>query len=79
MQRVLVMGSSGSGKSTFARRLSGLTGISIVSIDGLFCPTLLAYFQGLRADQSLLCFTDRARADGYLNDLALEQNRASIH
>src|SRR5436190_3844773 len=36
MQRVLVMGSSGSGKSTFARRLSAITGIPFVSIDALF-------------------------------------------
>ncbi len=31
MQRVLVMGSSGSGKSRFARRLSEITGIPFVS------------------------------------------------
>ena len=36
MQRVLVMGSSGSGKSTFARRLSKITGIPFVSLDALF-------------------------------------------
>jgi adenylate kinase family enzyme len=36
MQRIMVMGSSGSGKSTFSRRLSGITGIPIVSIDALF-------------------------------------------
>lgn len=36
MQRTLVIGSSGSGKSTFARRLSDITGIAIVSIDALF-------------------------------------------
>jgi adenylate kinase family enzyme len=36
MQRILVMGSSGSGKSTFARRLSGITGLPIVSLDALF-------------------------------------------
>ena len=36
MQRVLVMGSSGSGKSTFARRLSEMTGIPFVSLDALF-------------------------------------------
>jgi adenylate kinase family enzyme len=35
MQRILVMGSSGSGKSTFAR-LSALTGIPMVSLDALF-------------------------------------------
>jgi adenylate kinase family enzyme len=36
MQRILVMGSSGSGKSTFARRLSGITGIPMVSLDALY-------------------------------------------
>jgi adenylate kinase family enzyme len=36
MQRVLVMGSSGSGKSTFARRLSNLTGLPFVSLDALY-------------------------------------------
>jgi adenylate kinase family enzyme len=36
MQRILVMGSSGSGKSTFARRLAAVTGIPIVSLDALF-------------------------------------------
>ncbi|WP_050385338.1 DNA topology modulation protein [Bradyrhizobium pachyrhizi] len=179
MQRVLVMGSSGSGKSTFARRLSAMTGIRTVSIDALFwkpgwvesgrdeferrmteaarephwimdgnymrhgagelrrelsdtiiwfdlprstcmlgifrriagsygqarpemaegCPEkidleffryvwtyrrqqrpkLIEYFAGLRPDQSLVCFTDRAQADDYLKRLALGQNRASIH
>jgi adenylate kinase family enzyme len=178
MQRVLVMGSSGSGKSTFARRLSEITGIPFVSLDALFwkpgwveadkaefrervteaarqprwimdgnytshlvelrrdvsdtviwfdlprrtcmlgivtriaqsygrvrpemgegCPEkidikflryvwtyrrqqrpkLLDYFQGLRADQSLVCFTDRAQANSYLKEIAFRQNRASIH
>src|SRR5215510_11229588 len=36
MQRILVMGSSGSGKSTFAQRLSAITGIPVVSLDALF-------------------------------------------
>jgi adenylate kinase family enzyme len=36
MQRILVMGSSGSGKSTFARRLSVATDIPFVSLDALF-------------------------------------------
>jgi adenylate kinase family enzyme len=179
MQRVLVMGSSGSGKSTFARQLSGLTGIPFVSLDALFwkpgwvesdraefrarvneaarqprwimdgnytssgsgelrrdssdtviwfdlprsscmfgimkriggsygkvrpemaegCPEkidfeflryvwtyrrvqrpkLLAYFQGLRADQSFVCFTDRGQADDYLKQVVRKQNRASMH
>jgi adenylate kinase family enzyme len=176
MQRVLVMGSSGSGKSTFAMRLSEITGIPFVSLDALFwkpgwaksdkaefqervteaarqprwimdgnfqshlvelrrdvsdtviwfdlprstcmfgilkriarsygqvrpemaegCPEkidfeffryvwtyrrlqrpkLLDYFQGLRADQQLVCFTDRAQADDYLQKIALKQ--ASVH
>ncbi|MBS0529410.1 MAG: DNA topology modulation protein [Proteobacteria bacterium] len=36
MQRVLVMGSSGSGKSTFAQKLSAMTGIPVISLDALF-------------------------------------------
>ena len=36
MQRILVMGSSGSGKSTFSKRLSKITGIPLVSLDALF-------------------------------------------
>lgn len=36
MQRVLVLGSSGAGKSTFARRLGATTGLPVVHIDQLF-------------------------------------------
>lgn len=36
MQRVLVVGSPGSGKSMFAKKLSAITGISMVSLDALF-------------------------------------------
>ena len=36
MQRVLVMGSSGSGKSTFARQLANRTGLPFVSLDALY-------------------------------------------
>src|SRR4026207_225260 len=36
MQRVLVMGSSGAGKSTFARRLSDMTGLPFVSLDAMY-------------------------------------------
>src|SRR5258707_13586724 len=36
MDRILVMGSPRSGKSTFARRLSDITGIPVVSLDALF-------------------------------------------
>jgi adenylate kinase family enzyme len=179
MQRVLVMGSSGSGKSTFARRLSEIAGLPFVSLDALFwkpgwvksdnsefgarvaeiarqpqwvmdgnyirhgagelrrqasdtviwfdlprrtcmfgilrriaashgqvraemaegCPErfdfeflryvwtyrrqqrpkLLDYFQGVRADQALVCFTERRQANAYLMALALQQNAASVH
>ena len=176
MQRILVMGSSGSGKSTFSKRLSAITGIPIVSLDALFwkpgwvesdraefrerltavarqprwimdgnfashlvelrrdacdtviwfdlpratcvlgiliriaksygqvrpemaegCPekidleflryvwtfrqkqrpTLLAYFERLRPDQTLVTFTNRAQAERYLSDLALAPAPAS--
>jgi adenylate kinase family enzyme len=42
-------------------------------------PKLLDYFEGLRADQSLVCFTNRIQADDYLNAVALKQNQASMH
>jgi len=42
-------------------------------------PKLLDYFGGLRADQALVCFTDRTQANDYLKQIALEQNRASTH
>jgi adenylate kinase family enzyme len=179
MERILVMGSSGSGKSTFAQRLSAMTGIPMVSLDALFwkpgwtpsdaadfdirvaevarlprwimdgnytssgagalrrsvadaiiwfdlprrtcmtgiiariatsygcvrpemapgCPEkidleffryvwtyrrlqrpkLLRYFEGLRTDQALICFTNRAQADRYLSDLAPTARAMSIH
>jgi adenylate kinase family enzyme len=178
MQRILVMGSSGSGKSTFSKRLSDITGIPVVSVDALFwkpgwvesekaefharlsaaaqqprwimdgnftshlvelrrdacdaliwfdlpratcmigiltriaksygrvrpemaegCPEkidleffryvwnfrqqqrpkLLAYFEGLRPDQTFITFTHRAQADRYLGDLAAAPKLASVH
>jgi adenylate kinase family enzyme len=179
MQRMLVMGSSGSGKSTFAQRLSVITGIPTVSLDALFwkpgwmpsdtaefdarvteaarlprwiidgnytasgagelrrrtadavfwfdlprrtcmtgivtrivtsygrvrpemapgCPEkfdveflryvwtyrrlqrpkLLQYFQGLRPDQALICFTDRTQADRYLTNVGSAVPAESVH
>jgi adenylate kinase family enzyme len=178
MERILVMGSSGSGKSTFVRRLSALTGLPMVSLDALFwkpgwvesdagefgrrvteaaqqprwimdgnfiahagelrrsltdaviwfdlptrtcmagiviriagsygrvrpemapgCPEridpdffhyvwtfrrqqrpkLLHYLDGLRTDQALICFTNRAQADRYLANVAAVPHRASVH
>jgi adenylate kinase family enzyme len=178
MQRILVMGSSGSGKSTFSKRLSDITGIPMVSVDALFwkpgwveaekaefherlgaaarqprwimdgnytshlvelrrdacdtliwfdlpratcmlgiltriaksygrvrpemaegCPEkidfaffhyvwtfrrrirpkLVAYFEGLRPDQTFVIFTHRAQANRYLSDLASARAPASVH
>jgi adenylate kinase family enzyme len=179
MERVLVMGSSGSGKSTFARRLSEITGIPMVSLDALYwrpgwmpsgatefgrrvtdaacqprwimdgnytshgggeirrsvadcviwfdlprrtcmvgiitriatsygqvrpemapgCPEkidaeffryvwtyrarqrpkLLKYFEGLRPDQTLVCFRRRTQAERYLTDVAPMAMQASVH
>ena len=36
MQRVLVLGSSGAGKSTFALKLSAITGLPVIHIDQLY-------------------------------------------
>lgn len=36
MKKVLVIGSSGAGKSTFSRRLSDLTGIEIIHLDKIY-------------------------------------------
>jgi adenylate kinase family enzyme len=36
MRRVLILGCSGSGKSTFARRLGALTGLHVVHLDQLY-------------------------------------------
>ena len=33
-------------------------------------PKLLRYFEGLRPDQTLICFTNRAQADQYLTNVA---------
>jgi adenylate kinase family enzyme len=42
-------------------------------------PKLLDYFQGLRADQSFVCFTDRTQADDFLKQIALKRSQTSIH
>lgn len=36
MKRVVVIGSGGAGKSTFSRRLGGITGIEVIHLDGLY-------------------------------------------
>ena len=33
-------------------------------------PKLLAFFEGLRPDQTFVCFTERAQADRYLANIA---------
>jgi hypothetical protein len=42
-------------------------------------PNLLRYFEGLRPDQSLICFTNRAQADRYLTGLTPTARAKSIH
>ena len=42
-------------------------------------PKLLAYFEGLRPDQTFITFTNRAQADRYLSDLARAPQPASAH
>ena len=42
-------------------------------------PKLLQYFEGLRSDQALICFTNRAQADQYLTNVAPAVRAESIH
>jgi len=42
-------------------------------------PKLLAFFEGLRPDQTFVTFTDRAQADRYLSDLVPAPMPASVH
>ena len=42
-------------------------------------PTLVAFFEGLRPDQTFVTFTNRAQADRYLSDLAPAPQPASAH
>jgi hypothetical protein len=39
----------------------------------------VAYFEGLRPDQTFVTFTNRAQADRYLGDLAAAPKLASVH
>src|SRR6187399_943127 len=51
MERILVMGSPGSGKSTFARRLSQITDIPVVSLAALYWkPSDAAEFEARVAE-----------------------------
>ena len=58
MQRVLVMGCSGSGKSTFARYTR--------TFEAQQKPKMLAYFASLRPEQRFVTFTTRAQANDFL-------------
>ena len=42
-------------------------------------PTLLAFFEGLRPDQTFVTFTDRAQAGRYLDGLTSSPALASVH
>jgi hypothetical protein len=42
-------------------------------------PKLQRYFEGLRADQSLICFTDRAQANRYLANFERLDGAEGVH
>ena len=42
-------------------------------------PKLLRYFEGLRPDQALICFKNRAQADQYLTNVAPMAGAVSVH
>ncbi|MGL5164270.1 MAG: DNA topology modulation protein [Afipia sp.] len=58
MQRVLVLGAPGSGKSTFARRLSALTKLPLISLDAIYWqpgwePSDLVVFESRMKDAAM--------------------------
>jgi len=42
-------------------------------------PKLVHYLEGLRADQSLICFTERAQARRYLADVGRQERMEAVH
>ncbi len=42
-------------------------------------PKLSRYLKGLRADQSLICFTDRAQANRYLANFRQRESAEAVH
>ena len=42
-------------------------------------PKLLQYLEGLRADQFLICFTDRAQAHRYLASFGRREGAEGVH
>lgn len=42
-------------------------------------PKLLQYLEGVRTDQALICFTARAQADHYLNNLPRRDFAEGVH
>lgn len=79
MQRVLVLGSSGSGKSTFAARLASLTGLPMISIDAVYWQPgwTMPDIPTFSREMTNLAQGDRWIMDGnYLNHGAGELRRA---
>jgi adenylate kinase family enzyme len=65
MQRILVMGSSGAGKSTFARKLAAITGIPAISLDALYWDSGWMPSEGAEFDARV---TDAANAPRWIMD-----------
>jgi adenylate kinase family enzyme len=68
MQRVLVLGRGGSGKSTFARRLSEVSGLPVIELDSQFWQPDLAplHTEAWSALQKRLAIADSWIMDGDL-------------
>ena len=59
MQRILVIGAPGAGKSTFARRLGGATGLPVIHLDALFF--LPGWLERDRAEFAAMAEAEAAR------------------
>ena len=65
MRRVLIIGSSGAGKSTFARRLSALTGLPVIHLDAHYWQ---AGWRETPKDEWKLRIADLLRRDAWIMD-----------
>ena len=73
--KIMIIGSSGSGKSTFARELGKITSYPILHLDKVFhkYPSEIAR-EKLREATRKMCIRDSIRCDCYVSCRGFERN-----